>query len=577
MQLDSLLKYYQTELEFLVQGGKSFAKEYPNLAQTLDFSGFSSNDPDVQRLIESVAFLNAKLQKRLDEQAPEISQQILNAIYPQFITPIPSFTIMNFSHTQKPINALRKIPRGTKITTQKKFTNNYYTFQTTMPCAISAYEISNITSINDQEAQLPYNVYSVSNNAVLIELNKLIDEIGQEENKIEDQNELLFYINMVDNLAHDFYEAIMSLYPNKNTPVFENGVQIGEIEPVGLDDACNLFPANERENPAYKTLLEYTSFHKKFMFFRIKLTKQPEKNIIIPFNAKKEIQLKKGNLLLNCTPAINLFEKNSEPIIFDNKTTKYTILPDTNKKKEMDVYNILSIENTTPNSNKRYTPYFSAQHLLDNEKENIFWISKREPNRMLTEYETSISFLTPANEMNLSKNSVLYAKLLCFQKNAHQAIPAQEKWEITDNPGNIECMNLDRPTGVIKPVLNSRTQWRLISHLSINYFGFNDNNSALESIKELLSIYNFENKKNEAALHNLKQMDYKVGMISYNKAIVPKANINLIVDFEKSSEVFLLSYILSSFFAKILDFNTKLSVNIINNSNNEKMKSWDII
>lgn len=563
MRLDSLLKYYQDELEFLVEGGKSFAKQYPTLARTLDFASFNSNDPDTQRLIESVAFLNAKLQKRLDEQVPEISQQILNAVYPQFIAPIPSMTIMNFSHIAKPTNEIRIVPKNTVLTTQKPLDGQHYIFKTTMDVTISPWSIQDLFLTTTAQAHLPYEIYTLCDNALVFKLEKLTAATT---------NDLVFFIHMSDNTAFNVYEALMSVFPNKNTPIFEDGNEIGEIEPVGMDDATSLFPTFSRENPAYRILLEYNAFFKKFLFFKAKFKKAPEKEIVIPFNSKKEIFVKRGDILLNCTPAINLFEKNSEPVTVNNKSTDYQILADNNPQKSMDIHTILSIENTNPKNEFKYTPYFSCKHVIDQEHQHIFWLAKRSFNKQLTGYETAISFLD--TKLN-TENSVLYAKLLCFQQKANTAIKPEEKWNINQTAGNLACINLDRPTPSRMPALHSRTQWRLISHLSINHFGFN-NSDGLEYIKELLAIYDFQNSSNKNPLHDLKELDYQTNMISHNRCVVPKANIVLKVDDAQSSQVFLLAHVIGTFFSKVLDFNTKLDLVLKKQSNGSTWKTWKL-
>ncbi len=564
MHLESILKYYQDELEFLVESGKAFTKQYPTLAKTLDFSSFSSNDPDTQRLIESIAFLNAKLQKQLDEQAPEISQQILNAIYPQFIAPIPSFTIMNFSHIAKPANELRKIEKNTQLVSNRPLNGQHYTFKTTMDITISPWQIQDILLTTTAQANLPYHIYTICNNALVIKLEQLMSVTT---------DEIVFYIHMADNVAFNVYEAIMSVFPNKNTPIFEDGNQIGEIEAIGFSDEESLFPKYSRENPAYRILLEYNAFSQKFLFFKAKFTKTPKGEIVIPFNSKKEIFIKKGDLLLNCTPAINLFEKNSEPINVNNKSTNYLVLADNNPQKQMDIHTILSIENTNSKNTNKYIPYFSCKHIMDNEHHHVFWIAKRQTNKQLNGYETVISFLDKKPSL---ESSVLYAKLLCIQRDAHTAIAAEEKWNIGNTPGNLECINIDRPTPTRMPALHSRTQWRLISHLAINHFGFN-NSDGLNYIKELLAIYDFQNSSNKNTFHDLKELEYKVDMISYNRCVVPKANIILKADDTQSTEVFLLANILGIFFSKILDFNTKLDLVLKKQSNNTTWKKWNIV
>src|SRR5690554_1820793 len=59
---DELLPYYEKELAFIRQMGAEFAKEHPKIAGRLGVSSETIEDPHVSRLIESFAYLNARIQ-----------------------------------------------------------------------------------------------------------------------------------------------------------------------------------------------------------------------------------------------------------------------------------------------------------------------------------------------------------------------------------------------------------------------------------------------------------------------------------------------------------------------------------
>jgi type VI secretion system protein ImpG len=552
MSSQALLKYYENELEFLINSGKMFAQQYPDLAKHLNFSSFLSNDPDMQRLIESVAFLNARLQKRLDEHSPEIAKEILHFVYPQLCNPIPSFSIMKFIKKTYEANGTNIIPKNTTLTLTRN--NQQYFFKTTMNVTIHSCDIENIRIMHINDTSLQQTIYSLCNNVISITFDK-----------ISDVNELIFFIHMPMQAACAIYEAVTSLFQNKNTPIFENAKEIGEIECVGFEN-CDLFPAAKNENEAYKTLMEYNVFPQKFLFFKAKFHTQPQKEILIPINTKKEIFLKKGDLLLNCTPAINLFDKMSEPIAIDNKQIEYNVFSDRNKQKDIAIHSIESIEDTR--KQKQYIPYFSHNHSLGNE-DTIFWETKRYDNHNFNAWNTVISLIAPNTNI---KNTVLCAKLLCLQTKCNEEIGPEEKWTINNMPGNIECINLDRPTPYEKYIQNSETLWRLVSMLSINYFGFHDRN-ALEFIKELLEIYNFSKEKN-IAINEILDIRHETTVTSERHSIMQQANIIINAN-NSQSQTFLFARVLGEFFRNSVEFNTKLQVVLKNN--NKVQKQWQII
>jgi type VI secretion system protein ImpG len=94
---DELLVYYERELTFLRQMGAEFAAQYPKVASRLQLDPSRCEDPHVERLIEAVALLAARIHLRLDDDFPEITQALLNVVYPHYTRPLPSMSIAEFS------------------------------------------------------------------------------------------------------------------------------------------------------------------------------------------------------------------------------------------------------------------------------------------------------------------------------------------------------------------------------------------------------------------------------------------------------------------------------------------------
>ena len=90
---DELLAYYQEELAYFRQVAPEFARRHPGLARRLRMSEAEVDDPHVERLIQAVAFLNARTRRKIDDDFSEISKAILQTLYPQYLAPFPSATI----------------------------------------------------------------------------------------------------------------------------------------------------------------------------------------------------------------------------------------------------------------------------------------------------------------------------------------------------------------------------------------------------------------------------------------------------------------------------------------------------
>src|SRR5271165_586318 len=84
-------KYFQDELTYLRELGREFAQAYPALAPMLADRG---GDPDVERLLEGVAFLTGRIRQKLDDEIPEAIHSMAQLLFPHLIRPLPSAAIL---------------------------------------------------------------------------------------------------------------------------------------------------------------------------------------------------------------------------------------------------------------------------------------------------------------------------------------------------------------------------------------------------------------------------------------------------------------------------------------------------
>ncbi|MGA2038099.1 MAG: type VI secretion system baseplate subunit TssF, partial [Bryobacteraceae bacterium] len=115
---DDVLLYYERELTYLREMGAQFAGKYPKIAARLMLEeSKESEDPHVERLLEAFAFLAGRVHLKLDDDFPEITEAFLGIVYPHFIRPIPSMSIvelhLDLEHGK--LTTGLKIDRGTVL------------------------------------------------------------------------------------------------------------------------------------------------------------------------------------------------------------------------------------------------------------------------------------------------------------------------------------------------------------------------------------------------------------------------------------------------------------------------------
>ena len=116
---DDLLEYYRRELAYLrVQGG-DFASRYPKVARRLDLSSAESPDPHIERLIEAVAFLTARVHRDLDREFPAVATSLLDNLCPSLTQPVAAMTVMQMTldPSQGKVTSGLRVARGTALST----------------------------------------------------------------------------------------------------------------------------------------------------------------------------------------------------------------------------------------------------------------------------------------------------------------------------------------------------------------------------------------------------------------------------------------------------------------------------
>jgi type VI secretion system protein ImpG len=114
---DSLVRYYQEELNYLRLSGQEFSKQYPKIARRLELTDDESPDPHVERLLESFAFLTARLSRAIDDRFPQTAHALLSVLYPHLINPVPAMAIakLQVDVNQTPPDKGHFLPKGTKL------------------------------------------------------------------------------------------------------------------------------------------------------------------------------------------------------------------------------------------------------------------------------------------------------------------------------------------------------------------------------------------------------------------------------------------------------------------------------
>ncbi len=512
---DDLLDYYERELTYLRRLGAEFAQKYPKVASRLQLEPGKCEDPHVERMLEGFAFLAARVHLKLDDDFPEISESLLNIIYPHYVRPLPSMSLVEFELDPEQ----GKLPTGLHIPQNSILLSR--PVQGT-PCKFSTCYDTTLWPVNVAEAQWvtpdrlkPPIRSSEAVAAIRLELRCLPDVSFEKMG----MNTLRFFLNGESNVAASLYEVlannctsiqIRDAAPGSRKPPVV--LPPGALTPVGFGEKDGMLPYPRRAFLGYRLLQEYFTFPEKFLFFDLAGFDRVRAAgfgagaevvfLISPFERAErrqslEAAVKPSMFRLGCSPVINLFPQTSEPVLLTQRRAEYLVVPDARRRATTEVFSIDDVTGITPGSAEplRFQPLYSYRHARSgSKKQQLFWHSNRKPTgwRLDQGSDVYLSFADLTGRTQHPDLDAVTARLTCFNSDLPSRLPfglGTGDFELP-GAGPIRKINaLVKPTPVVQPPLGKPQLWRLISMLSLNYVSLLEGGS--DGLQELLRLHNF--------------------------------------------------------------------------------------
>jgi type VI secretion system protein ImpG len=507
---DDLLDYYERELTFVRRMGTEFARKYPKVAGRLQLEPNKCEDPHVERLLEGFAFLAARIHLKIDDDFPELSESLLNVVYPHFVRPIPSMSLveLRLDPEQGKLTTGFPVPRGSALYSRPaagvacRFRTCYDT--TLWPVTVAAAQW-----LSPDRLRPP--VRTAEPAVLRLELRCFPDVTFAQ----LDLTALRLYLSGDPNLVYPVYELlsrnctrilVRDPRPGSKQPTLS--LPASALRLVGFGEDEGMLPDTRRSFIAYRLLKEYFTFPEKFLFFDLAVFEAVKRAgfgdttevlfLISPFERSDwrpvlEEGVSERMFRLGCTPVVNLFQQSSEPILLTRTKHEYQIVPDARRRATTEIFSVDEVIGVTPGSAEpvRYQPIYAHRHVTDGSDNQAFWHATRRPIGWRADGGTDV-FLTFAD---LSSRAVhpgvdaVTARLTCFNGDLPYRLPfTGEKGEFELEGGGIGAVvALVKPTAVVQPLLGGSLLWRLISQLSLNYLSLVE---GAEPLQEILRLYN---------------------------------------------------------------------------------------
>ena len=508
---DKLLDHYENEFAFLQESAADFARQHPGAASRLQLTSETVDDPLVGRLLAGTAYLNARIQQKLDDDFPELTNAMLDTLYPHYNRPIPSMAIVQFKPEDE-LDAMAHVNKGTQLDTAP-VEGESCRFSTCYPVDIQPFQVT-AGYLNARPFIAPGSNDIKGAAAVLrICLTGLTSDYSFGENK---PDQLRFFLRgqsqhsfpLYDLLLNSTLKIALARSDHDDEPIFINK---SCIQAVGFEEDEGLLPYPSNAFVGYRLLTEYFVFPEKFLFLdfkglgdSIKDDFGNELNLYLYLSESDEElehQLSAKSFALGCTPVINLFQQAADPIQMDHTRYQYRVVPDARRPEGLEIYSIDGVQAAdTAGKEYEYTPFFGIQHRHSQKNHGTYWHAQRSTvtegeHLNETASEMDIRLVDLAFNPYTAQDQTLQLDLTCCNRNQPKKLPTGngQPW-LTEVEGSspvsrISC--LVSPTATLRPAQKERGYWRLISHLNLNHISLGDGEHGCEAFKEILRLYDF--------------------------------------------------------------------------------------
>ncbi len=598
---DELLEFYRRERAYLLDQGKAFARANPKIAGRLGLGGDDFKDPHVGRLIESFAYLNARTRLKLEDDFPEIAASMLEVLFPHLLRPVPSMSVVQFGLDRAQVEAFNgfPVPRGTMLETEK-VDGDPCRFRTCYDTTCWPIEVTEV-SLASHPFEAPPTAFNARASALLkIKLKTFATNTTFNELKL---NTLRFFIKEQAPYKFDLYDLLMTSVvgvaaAESSKATWYETLPTDCILPVGFGREEGMFDYPARSFLGYRLLTEFFTFPDKFLFVDLNLQSTLKKftgnhvELYVFLNRSDsdlERRLNADNLLIGCTPIVNLYRQEAEPIRLTHEKTEYHIIPDSRRPLANEIYSVDEVTAVSQDNREvSYHPFYSFKHASDSGEARTYWHAVRRPNPGGQEIhdegtELFLSVVDLDFQPSAQAQWSMHADLTCFNRDLPERLPFggdQPKLTMGGLAPITKIKCLQAPTPTRRPDIEQGIRWRLISHLSLNHLSLSDDADGSNALREILGLYDFVSSGvSRSFIEGIVKVESEpcTARVKSTHGIVFCRGTRVHVTFDRGSYsgggMFLLASVLERFFALYCTINS-FTQTVMHDETGEEMYRW---
>lgn len=601
--MDELFTKYERELVTLRSLCREYAQRYPKVAAQLQLDGETCNDPHVERLIQGVALLSARVAKRLDDAYPQFTESLLNLLFPHYLRPFPSCAIARVqSLANDEPGTIPELPRGTLLESapQGAVPCTFRTvYDVKAPSALLQHASFDTAVSTPLATRLPEGVSATLRfTFAAARPSEPVPAANVSPMRLYIDGDASFCAALRDALFMHTRAAFLQL--DEHGP-WERLSDI-PVTPSGFADDDALIPLEARTHTAYRLLAEYFAFPEKFNFFDIDLpallrrlpTGRTHFTLHLAVTdiaadsdkARMLANLSKQQLLPGCTPVVNLFPQPAVPVTYNQLSSDYPLLAHGSHPQAFEVYSVERVhmvrQSGTGKVVTQFRPFYSLQHGEEStmNKEH-YWMMRHDEALAVCSpgHEKSITLVNADCEPLEIERNFLSIDLCCTNRD----LPCSLKLGAPDGdlfiPGAGQSgviHLLRRPSRTVRLTNTSGMHWRLISHLTLNHHSLA--REGAQGLREMLALYDFApssvSRRQIAGIQALEQRESTTWMRhKRGSSLVHGTEIRLTLDEQAyaGAGLHLLAQVLDQFFALYVQLNSFVELVILSQQSGKEL------
>ena len=609
------LQYYNRELQHVREMGGEFAKEFPKIAGRLGMENLEVADPYVERLLESFAFMSARVQLKLDSQYPQFTQHLFEMLYPHYLMPTPSMAVVQFEPQlgDPSLNEGVLIPRDTKMMSSiAKDQATACEYRTAHDMTLWPLELTEVHYFPTAAALANVSARGDTDTVAGLRISLRCHSAAFEELKLD---RLPVYFRGAGDVPKALYEQVLGnatgLILRTKGGASAKQVRLGaeHIISHGFDAEQRLLPFTDRSFDGYRLVQEYFAFPKRFFFAEftglgdfVAGCPSTEIELIVLLNRSVdwlENAIDPSHFALFCTPAINLFPKRADRVTLDRGQPSYHVLADRTKPQDYEVHALTEVRGVggAGDVQQKFRPFYTSRDPIHDGDQYAYYTTAREPRSISSRQRregTRSSYV--GSEMYISVVDSRQAPFspdlkqleiftLCSNRDLplHMTTGKGTTDFSLDEGGPVKSVRcLAGPTSPRPAPVLRESAWRLLSQLSLNYLSLvqEDEGQGALVLKQMLSLYADTNdqalRKQIEGLKSVQSQQIvrrvpEPGIITYGRGV--EVTINCEEDAFEGTGAYLFGAVMEQFFSKYESLNS-FSETVLRSDNRGEVRRW---